>query len=394
LDFISNVRKVKSKITKNIYIIIEKQNKMIKKQFKEITLSCLGMGNMRLPVKDDGTINDELAKPIIDKAMASGINYYDTAYVYNKGESEKFLGRALVDQYPRDTFYLADKFNINANPNYKEVFEEQCERLHTSYIDFYLIHCLTDDIYDKLVSSGAIDYFNELKRIGRIHYFGFSSHASVGILNKFVEQNQWDFVQIQLNYYDYLFGSAKEEYTLLENKQIPVMVMESVRGGKLSSLSKDAEALLLDKHPDWSISSWAFRFLQTLPMVQVCLSGMSNANQVQDNVKTFQDLSPLNDEDKSLLFEAASLFRKNLMVPCTACGYCLDSCPSEINIPAFLNVYNEIKTEGPWMIEKVKSISTKGSFEDCISCQECLHHCPQKIDSSIIMMELKKMKQK
>ena len=362
---------------------------MEKKKFKDIKLSCLGMGNMRLPVIDDvvdNPIDYQRAQEIIDYAYSHGVNYYDTAYVYHQGTSEKFVGEALK-KYPRDTYYVATKFNYGANPDYEAVFEEQLANLQTDCIDFYLLHALSDDSAKSYEECGCIEYFNKQKELGRIKYFGFSTHASVETLKHFVSLNDWDFVQIQLNYFDWMYNTAKAEYEVLAENNIPIMVMESIRGGRLSNLSDQANKMLLDKHPNWSISSWALRFLKTLPQVQVMLSGMSTLDQVKDNVATMSDNIALTEDEVELLFKACDEFKKALTIPCTGCRYCTDGCPMKINIPEFITVYNAYKMKGSSAIRKAK-VNSEGKPSDCISCGACMNHCPQNINIPDIMKEL------
>lgn len=365
---------------------------MIYKNFQGIKLSRLGMGNMRLPVRQDvegNPIDYDKAQEIIDYAMANGINYYDTAYVYHGGESEKFVGHALA-KYDRSSFYVATKFLYSANHDYKAVFEEQLSRLNMDYIDFYLIHALGDDSCNDYINSGCIEYFLEQKKNGRIKYLGFSSHSSTATLEKFVSHHNWDFTQIQLNYYDWMFGSTKEEYRILEEHNIPIIVMEPVRGGRLATLSEKSAALLKAEQPDWTIPSWAFRFIKSLPQVQVVLSGMSNMDQIKDNVATFSDERALDEDETKILMQACTLFRDQLIVPCTGCRYCCDGCPAKINIPLVLDVYNRFKTEGEWALNALKDINSKGKPSDCIACGACSSHCPQGIDIPKIMNELVK----
>lgn len=364
---------------------------MITKEFREISLSALGMGNMRLPIKPGGTDGDidlERGKEIIDKAMSSGVNYYDTAYIYHSGKSEGFLREALVKRYPRDSFYIADKFFIHANPDYKAVFEEQLTRLGTDHIDFYLIHSVTDNTAETYINSGCIEYFEEQQRLGRIKYLGFSSHSSPEKLKEFAAYRNWDFAQIQLNYFDWLYGSARSEYEALREKNIPIIVMEPVRGGRLASLTSEAESLLTSAHPDYTVPSWAFRFLMRLDGIKVILSGMSDNAQMQDNLNTFSADNALTDEDEKLLFKACELFRTAVRVPCTACRYCCDGCPAEINIPEVLSLYNRYKIDGEWALEDMDKLDTKGKPKDCIGCSACESHCPQGIAISKIMEEL------
>ncbi|MDO4198845.1 MAG: aldo/keto reductase [Erysipelotrichaceae bacterium] len=364
---------------------------MLYKDFKDIRLSALGMGNMRLPQTEANNPNAPIdwveAHKIIDRAYEAGINYFDTAYVYNAGESEKCLG-ACMKKHPRDTFYLATKFYIDANPDYKAVFEEQLERLETDHIDFYLLHCLMDSNIDNYLNSGAIDYFLKMKEEGKIRYLGFSSHASVETLERFASHHDWDFAQIQLNYYDWLYSTTKQEYEILEKHGIKTMVMEPVRGGRLSALSEDADALLKSVHPEWSISSWALRFVQSLPNVQVILSGMSTMDQMEDNLKTFSSECSLSEEDKEIAFKAAEMFRSKLVVPCTGCCYCTEGCPMGINIPEWLKIYNAFKSDGSFIGKPMADAMEGPGPDDCIECGNCTGHCPQGIDTPKVMKEL------
>lgn len=361
------------------------------KQFEDIELSRLGMGNMRLPGASwsGGKIKYDEAKQIIDYAMAHGINYYDTAWVYCG--SEEFLGRALAE-YDRDSYYLATKFYIGSTKDYEKVFETQLERLRTDHIDFYLIHNVNGNNVDKLLKSGCIDYFENQRDRGRIAYLGFSSHGTPEVQRRFLDAHEWDFGQIQLNYYDWLYGSAKAEYEQLAAAGIPIMVMESVRGGKLASLNPRAEEVLLRREPGRSIASWAFRWLMTLPGVQLMLSGMSSLEQIVDNVRTFDECRPLSDEETRLLFAACDLEKGDIAVPCTACRYCTGDCPMRINIPAYMGAYNMLETHGRRTAKsEIAAVETDGTPADCIGCRKCEEHCPQGIGISRIMKELAKI---
>lgn len=365
---------------------------MINKAFKDIELSRLGLGNMRLPMVRPGDpkspIDWPAAHEIMDYAMANGINYYDTAYVYQGGESERCVGEGMK-KYDRSSFYLATKYNVRANPDYKAVFAEQLERLQTDYIDFYLIHCLLDNNIDDYLNNGCIEYFLEQKAQGKIRYLGFSSHAGLEALERFANHHQWDFAQLQINYFDWKYDDTADEYKILADRNIPIMVMEPVRGGRLAKLTPDAEKILKDAHPDWSIASWALRFVRSLPAVQVVLSGMSNMDQIIDNVATFSDPCELSDADMETLMKACDLFHKQLVVPCTACRYCCDDCPMQINIPEFLKIYNNFKANGAdGVANALKAVDSQGHPTDCVGCGACTGHCPQNIDVPAIMAEL------
>ena len=364
---------------------------MICKPFQNITLSTLGMGAMRLPMRDKDHIDYEKAHEILDRAYAAGINYYDTAYVYQGGDSEKCLGE-WMKKHPRDSFYVATKFNVDATADYEMVFEEQLKRLQTDHIDFYLLHCLKDYNIDKYIDGGAVDYFIEQKKKGRITYLGFSTHADVDTLTRFADHYAWDFAQIQMNYYDWAFSATAQEYAILKERNIPIMVMEPVRGGRLATLTPEAEALLKAEHPDWSMASWALRFVRSHSQVQVILSGMSTMEQLEDNLATFSQPGVLTEGETELLMKAGALFRSQLQVPCTGCRYCVDECPMHIDIPSFLNLYNRYKVDGSWVLGGMDRMESEGKPWDCIACGACMGHCPQDIRIPDLMAELAKYK--
>lgn len=357
------------------------------KKFKDISISRLGMGNMRLPERD-GHINVEAARAIIDRAVEGGVNYFDTAWMYHFCESQKFLGETLK-RYSRDSFYLATKFHNGFQIDHKTMFEEQLKQLQTDYLDFYLLHGVGDASGPRYIDEGAVDYFLEQQQKGRIRYLGFSAHASTEYLAKFADHHKWDFAQIQLNYYDWLFKTAAEEYKILEERDIPIVVMEPVRGGRLASLTPEAEAPLRESHPEWSIASWAFRFVCDLPQVQVILSGMSSMDQIDDNLLTFSDDTQFTSKDRDVLYDAARLFEGQIQVPCTSCRYCCDGCPSQINIPEWLALYNRYKLEGEWIIKRfAPEVKSEGTPEQCIQCGACSGMCPQGIDIPGYMSQL------
>jgi predicted aldo/keto reductase-like oxidoreductase len=363
---------------------------MIYKAFKNWNLSLLGMGNMRLPTKGEGMtapIDQEKAQEIIDYAMSHGINYFDTAYVYHGGKSEQFVGDAL-SKYPREAYHLATKFFVMANPDYKAVFEEQLSRCKTDYFDFYLLHAIGMNPPERYLDAkyGVMDFMLEQKRAGRIRNLGFSFHGTIEQLEQCLKAYDWDFVQIQLNYLDWSFYEAKRQYEILAEHNIPVIVMEPVRGGRLASLSPSADAMLEAAQPGRSVASWAFRWLMRLPNVKVILSGMSTLDQIADNVKTFEKDDPLTDEQTEILNKACALFHSEISVPCTSCRYCCDDCPQEIEIPKLMEIYNDFKLSGPMGLMGMERLEKKAS--DCIACGACTAHCPQSIAIPELMQEL------
>ena len=367
------------------------------KKFKSSAkLSILGMGAMRLPVVggDQGNIDYEKAKAIIDRAYQGGVNYYDTAYIYHNGKSEEFLGKALAE-YPRESYYVADKFNLQAEPDYKKQFPEQLSRLNMEYIDFYLIHGIQDAWMDQFLECGALRYFDELKKQGKIRNLGFSFHASPDSLRKLLKIYPWDFVQIQLNYLDWYYGDAKELYEILEEAEIPIMIMEPVRGGKLANLTPEAEAILKEADPEASIASWALRFVMSRPQVLVVLSGMSNLEQMEDNLHIFSETACLTEEEEALVKKAADEFRSKVGVGCTACRYCTPNCPIGLDIPKILSLYNDVKlVNEEWRATFADAMPEGKRPEDCIGCGACTGHCPQSLDVPAVMKEMAEIRKK
>ena len=361
------------------------------KDYKDgLKLSRLGMGNMRLPVQGDtpnSPIDYERAKAIIDEAVRSGVNYFDTAYVYHSGESESFVGKALAE-YPRESYHVATKFNLRANPDYKAQFAQQLERLNMDYVDFYLLHGIGDDSFESYTTNGCIEYFDGMKKEGKIRYLGFSFHGSPDTLRKLLPLYPWDFVQIQLNYYDWVYGTAKEQYEILTEAGIPVVVMEPVHGGMLAKLNEKIGAKLKDADPDRSLASWAMRWVMGLDNVQVVLSGMSDMEQIKDNVATFAEAKPLTGEERKFVEQIAVDYHTDVSVPCTACRYCTDDCPMSLEIPKLLASYNEYKIGGPWRLMPLNELPEDKRPAACVACGSCTGHCPQNLDVPSYMKEM------
>lgn len=360
------------------------------KEYKDgVRLSRLGMGAMRLPVhnQDEAQIDYAQAENLIRLCMDSGINYYDTAYIYHEGNSEEFLGRALA-QYPRDTFYVADKYNIQAEPDYQKQFQEQLKRLQMERIDFYLLHGIQDHFAEKITQNGCIEYFGQKKREGKIQYLGFSFHGSGEVLSRILKMYPWDFVQIQLNYYDWYFGDARELYEILAREGVPVMVMEPVHGGMLADLTKEAAEELKGEA---SLASWAMRWVMGLDSVQVVLSGMSNEAQVEDNIETFSKALPLTEQDQEKIKKAAELHYSKVAVACTGCRYCCPDCPRGLDIPYLLSVYNEVEIGDPWRLNKLDGLAEDKKPSACENCGSCREHCPQGFDIPGYMEKMQKM---
>ena len=370
---------------------------MIYREFQGLKLSALGMGAMRLPVMDgdDSRIDEEAAKAMVDYAMSQGVNYYDTAWGYHGGQSELVMGRALK-KYPRDSFYLATKFpgyDLSNMDKAEEIFEKQLEKCGVEYFDFYLFHNVCEMNIDAYLDPkyGIHEYLMRQKENGRIRHLGFSAHGSYDVMRRFLEAygKDMEFCQIQLNYLDWKFQDAENKVKLLDEYHIPVWVMEPLRGGKLASLAAEDEAKLTALRPEEKIPAWAFRFLQSLPEVTVTLSGMSNMEQLQENIRTFGEERPLNEEERQTLLDIADGMVKKIAVPCTACHYCVSHCPQGLDIPHLLSLYNEHSfTGGGFIAPMALSAISKDKWPSaCIGCRSCEAVCPQQIKISEVMAD-------
>lgn len=367
---------------------------MVYRDFQGMQLSALGMGAMRLPTVNgnDAEIDGAAAEEMVAYAMEQGVNYYDTAWGYHDGNSELVMGKALA-KYPRDSFYLATKFpgyDLSNMPKVKEIFEKQLEKCGVEYFDFYLFHNVCEMNIDAYLNEkyGIYEYLIEQKKNGRIKHLGFSAHGNYDVMKRFLEAygKDMEFCQIQLNYLDWSFQDAKKKVELLESYHIPVWVMEPLRGGRLAKLSEKEEAVLKGLRPDEGIPAWAFRFLQSIPGVVVVLSGMSDLEQMKENIRTFETEKPLTKEEMdTLLFVAGGMLDGTL--PCTACHYCTSHCPQGLDIPMLLNLYNEHSFTGGGFIAPMalSAVPQEKHPSACIGCRSCEKVCPQQIKISEAM---------
>lgn len=372
---------------------------MIYKEFKGYKLSNLGFGAMRLPQNSDGTIDRDAVEEMTAYAIAHGINYFDTAYPYHNGMSEIVLGDAL-SRYPRHSFYLANKYpghQIASEYHPDEVFEEQLQKCKVDYFDFYLMHNVYEKSIDVYLDEqwGMLDYFVEQKRRGRIRHLGFSCHGEYPVLQRFLDSPygaHMDFCQLQVNYLDWSLQHADKKCELLRRRNIPLWVMEPVRGGLLANLSADEAAPLLQARPDESVAAWAFRWLQTVPQPTMILSGMSSLAQMKDNIDTFERVSPLSDTEQRLLQAIADGKRNS--VPCTACRYCCSSCPQELDIPSLINSYNDLNLGFSLVpIMKLEALPPEKQPTQCLQCGSCAQMCPQKINIPEVIDRLIQLKE-
>lgn len=350
--------------------------------FKECRLSKLGFGTMRLPLREDKSIDIPQVETMVEMAIRSGVNYFDTAWPYHDGKSETVIGEVLR-RYPRENWYLADKFpGHQTAPSYEpeKLFEAQLRKCKVDYFDFYLLHNVCESSMGVYLDPkwGIGDYFVKQREDGRIRHLGFSSHAEPEALEAFLDTpigKEMEFCQIQLNYMDWSLQDARAKVALLNERNIPVWVMEPLRGGLLARKGDAAEA---------------FRWIAEIPGVTMILSGMSDIAQMEDNINTFNTLEPLDDARREKLYALADSLRSS--VPCTACRYCCEGCPMGLDIPSLIRSYNDMKTAFSFTpLMKVEALPADKRPSACVGCGACAQICPQRIDIPAIMADFADM---
>ena len=348
-----------------------------------VSPSLLGFGCMRFPLNEDGSICEPEAEKMLDTAIEAGVTYIDTAYPYHNGDSEPFLGRVLK-KYNRKDFFLATKlpiWNVKTLEDAKRLFQEQLDRLQVDYIDFYLLHCLDKEKWQTVLDLGLIPYFEEMKRQGKIRFFGFSFHDDYEVFETIATYRSWDFCQIQYNYIDTDIQAGDNGYALTEKLGIPLVIMEPVKGGSLAQLPEDVTEPFKNARPDSSISSWALRWVASKPNVKVVLSGMSTMEQVEDNLHTFGNFEPLTQKESELVSQVAYAIKKRTKNGCTGCAYCMP-CPFGVDIPKNFRIWNDLSMYGNK--EKAKQaffqeLDISARADQCKKCGKCETVCPQSI---------------
>lgn len=345
-------------------------------------ISRLGYGGMRFP-KNGDEVDMDAAVQLLRKAYEMGINYFDTAMVYHKGESEKIFGKAF-EPYPRDSYLIADKMSIwlcSDEEDMKARFYNQLKTLKTDYIDFYLVHSLNRNHYKKVKDLHCVEFLQQMKQEGKIKHLGLSFHDTYQVFTQILNDYTWDFVQIQLNYLDWHNQGAEQLYRELERRNLPVMVMEPVRGGYLATIDSERAKPFLELEPQRSIASWAIRWVESLPQVAVVLSGMSDLQQLEDNVATMTNFEPMNEQELAAIDRVVEEIRKVNEIPCTGCRYCMD-CPMGVDIPEIFSIYSQYKIFGKEkaFVQDYEEVVEHGNgAEHCVRCMACTTKCPQMI---------------
>lgn len=354
----------------------------------------LGFGLMRLPLNnpnDDGDIDIETLKKMVDAFIENGFTYFDTALMYCAGKSEAAVKTALTSRYPRDAYTLATKLHagfFNTLDERDRVFNAQLDRTGVEFFDYYLIHDVGVDHYKKYAELDCFNWLIEKKKAGLVKNIGFSFHDSAEFLDKVLSEHpEMDFVQLQINYLDWDSAGVQSrkchEVAVKHGKKI--IVMEPVKGGTLANVPEEAEKLLKDYNPSASVPSWAIRFAASCENVFMVLSGMSNPAQLADNMSYMRDFQPMNEDERALCKKAAEIINSNIAIPCTGCSYCTEGCPMNIAIPKYFSLYNTdlLDSKGKdWTpqgeyYDRLSEIFGKAS--DCISCGQCESVCPQHL---------------
>lgn len=357
----------------------------------------LGFGLMRLPLLDanDATsIDIEQTKKMVDTFLERGFTYFDTAWMYCGFQSERAIKEALVDRYPRESYTLATKLHadfVNSMEDRDKVFQEQLKKTGVDYFDYYLLHDLGSDRYEKCIEYDMFQWIQDKKEQGAVKHIGFSFHDHAELLDRILtEHPEMEFVQLQINYLDWDSEAIQSRkcYEVAVKHQKPVIVMEPVKGGTLANVPKDVEAMFKQERPNMSVPSWAIRFAASLDQVKMVLSGMSNMEQLLDNTDYMMDLEVLSQKEADIVDKAVEMIHSAIAIPCTGCAYCVDGCPMNIAIPKYFSLYNaekqerEQKGEDAWTPQETyyqRMTSSFGKASECVECGQCEAICPQHL---------------
>ena len=373
--------------------LIMSENQVVRRKYKDIEVPLLGLGCMRLPMKNDEIDMQELEK-MVEYCMQHGANYFDTAYMYVEGKSENAIGKVLKN-YKREDFILADKspiYKMRTREDVRKIFNEQLEKCQVEYFDFYMAHNINKNTFDTYKNVEMYNELVKLKKEGKIKYMGFSFHGTPEILREVVKDRKWDFAQLQINYLDWDVVKAHEQYDIVQAQGIPVTVMEPLRGGGLVNLSDKALAKLKENYPDTTPAAFGLRWAASRNNVVTVLSGMSNLQQVKENIQTFIDFKPMDEKENTLALEIAKIIQSQGEINCTACKYCTEVCPRGINIPAIFSLYNQYKVSKNKMMFTIyyETLADEEKADKCIKCNLCNKNCPQNLSIPELLAKIEK----
>ena len=361
----------------------------------------LGFGLMRLPKLADGKLDVPQVSRMVDEFIKAGGTYFDTAFVYDNGESEKAVKAALVDRYPRDKYTLCTKLcawmGCSDEKSAKEEFYTSLERTGAGYFDYYLLHALQRNNYKKYDEYHIWDFVKEQKAKGLIKYWGFSSHADPPLLEELLNAHpDVDFIQLQINYADWENPgvASRECYEIARKHGVSITVMEPVKGGALANPVPAVQEIFKKADPDASCASWAIRYVASMEGIITVLSGMSNMAQMEDNLSYMRNFKPLSEAEQAVIEEAQKALSRDKSIPCTACHYCTDGCPMTIPIPEIFAVKNDEDRHKTWDGGNQKyriATANRGKASDCIECGQCESACPQHLPIISLLKECRKM---
>ena len=353
----------------------------------------LGFGLMRLPLtdaNDKGSIDIEALKEMVDTFMEQGFTYFDTAWMYCAFKSENAVKEALTDRYPRDRYTLTTKLHasyLKTKEDRDRIFEEQRQKTGVDYFDYYLIHAIDQELYSIYNEMDCFNWLIEKKKQGLVKHIGFSYHDSAEFLDQVLtEHPEMEFVQLQMNYLDWESAEVQSRkcYEVASKHGKPVIVMEPVKGGTLADVPAEVRESFAAYHPDLSVPSWAIRFVASLDNVAMVLSGMSNMEQLMDNISYMKEFVPMNAEETELVHRAAEMIKDSIAIPCTGCSYCTEGCPMQIAIPDLFRVYNKSKrgeiTDVEANEEYRQLTESGGKARECLACGQCQVACPQHLE--------------
>lgn len=362
----------------------------------------LGFGLMRLPLIDEddqGSIDIIKFTSMVDEYIKNGFTYFDTAYPYHNGNSEIAFREAVVKRYPRNAYTITDKlpmFMINEKSQIPKIFNEQLIKCGVEYFDYYWLHGIADQTYLLSEEMGAFEFIKEKKSEGKIKHIGFSFHDSAEVLDKILTNHpEMEYVQLQINYIDWEDNivQSRKCYEVAKKHNKPVIVMEPIKGGSLANISPDAENLFKEENNQLSIASWAIRYAASLDNVMVVLSGMSNKEQLQDNISYMKEFKPLNEREEQVIEKAGTIIKSSIAIPCTSCHYCTENCPENIAIPECFSIYNSLKRFGSLQLRFSLAcyshlIEKHGKASQCIECKQCENVCPQHLPITTYLKEI------
>ena len=370
------------------------ENQIVTRKFNNLNIPLLGFGCMRLPMRDGKIDMVELDK-MVEYAMAHGANYFDTAYMYVDAKSENAIGE-ILKKYPRESFFLADKnpaYLVNSKEDVHRLFNEQLKKCQVEYFDNYMIHNINKNTISNYRDNDMYGELLKLKKEGKIKNLGFSFHGDPKMLREVINEHKWDFCQLQMNYLDWEVINAKELYEIADEAGVPVIVMEPLRGGGLCNLSEKAAAKLKEACPDQTPASFGLRWASSKKRVFTILSGMSNLQQMKENIDTFVNFKEFTPQEEKVAADIAKIIQEQGEINCTACRYCMEVCPKAINIPAIFGLYNIYKssnlpTKSFMFVYNYNALNEDERADKCINCHLCSKNCPQGLDIPALLKKV------